>query len=190
MNAHALENDATMIRSKTFRTGRTSFVRCVLEKTTMRVAGAEVNLKVDRTATGARGSRLRPCVHVLLALLAMTAGCRTRVIDDPVDAPLTLATGGATLRDVDEAIWRAARKEGWVPEYLSPGVVRATWRKKHHAATVRITHDRRRFTIEYEDSENLLREGNRIHRNYNSLVQRLAERIQREPITTVPPLQD
>jgi len=124
---------------------------------------------------------------LILVLLAAGAGCRTTGIRDFIDVPLPLATGQEATEDVDEAIWRAGRKRGWKVERLRPGVLRATWHKKHHVAVVSITHTLRRFSIRYESSQNLLHSGDRIHHNYNVVVQRLAEMIQREPITPTAP---
>jgi hypothetical protein len=50
-------------------------------------------------------------------------------------------------------------------------------------AVVSISHDGRTMNIDYEDSENLLYSGERIHHNYNELVKKLAARIQQEPLT-------
>ena len=124
-------------------------------------------------------------VIVAFVLVVSPTGCKTRAIHDPVEVPLPLLTDRSNPDDVDEAIWRAARKQGWVPTRVRSGEVRATWTKKIHSATVAITHDHGHLRIAYEDSENLLRNGDRIHRNYNSLVQRLADRVQREPIVAV-----
>jgi hypothetical protein len=123
---------------------------------------------------------------LILSLVVVAAGCRTRVIHDPVEGALPAAAAQATTWEVDEAIWRAARKQGWVAERVEAGVLHAVWQKKRHSAAVRITHSGSHFQIDYEDSENLLREGDRIHRNYNSIVMRLADRIQLEPIVARP----
>jgi hypothetical protein len=86
---------------------------------------------------------------------------------------------------IDEGIWRAGRKQGWEIERTAPGRLRGTRRWKRHAAVVSITHDGSRLQLAYEDSENLLHDGDRIHRNYDTAVQRLLGRIAREPILPV-----
>lgn len=129
-----------------------------------------------------------PYIQLALALLGLSLlpACRTEVLQTVVEAPLPAAAAGAAIGDVDEAIWRAGRKASWHIEQLRPGDLRGTWRFKHHAAVVSIAHDRRRMSIRYVSSENLLHEGNQIHRTYNRRIHQLVAQIQREPITPAP----
>ncbi len=120
---------------------------------------------------------------LILLLWGFVASCRTAPIHDVLEAPLPTAQGAATTDDLDEAIWRAGRKVGWKIERIRPGVLRGTWRFKHHLAVVSITRDQRYFTIRYVDSQNLLYDGDQIHRRYNSLVDELARQIEQEPVT-------
>jgi len=122
----------------------------------------------------------------LLILLACLAGCRTAPIEDVTDFPLPPVTATADIAAIDEAIWRAGRKVGWGIERLSPGDLRGTWRYKQHLAVVRIHHDGSRLSIRYEDSVKLLREGQRIHKDYNHMVKRLLQAIQRELVAMLP----
>jgi hypothetical protein len=119
----------------------------------------------------------------LLLTLVVASGCRTAPILAIRGAPLPTAPGGATQDQLDEAIWRAGRKLGWKIERIRPGLLRGTLRFKRHVAVVSISHDGRTMNIDYEDSENLLYSGERIHHNYNELVKKLAARIQQEPLT-------
>jgi hypothetical protein len=100
-----------------------------------------------------------------------------------VDAPLPSASRNAPAADVDEAIWRAGRKVGWEIERLGPGSLRGTWHVRHHRAVVSITYRDGLISIGYVDSVNLLHEGDRIHHDYNTLVQRLLVQIQHELVT-------
>jgi hypothetical protein len=131
----------------------------------------------------------RAWISIAAALALVMSGsvvaCRTAPIREVIDAPLPRGQGASTTADVDEAIWRAGRKAGWKIERMRPGVLRGTWRFKRHLAVVSITHDDRRFNIRYEDSQNLLYSGEEIHRNYNKLVDRLVQQIQREPVTSL-----
>ena len=120
---------------------------------------------------------------LILLLWGSVSSCRTAPIHDVLEAPLPTAQGAAITDDLDEAIWRAGRKVGWKIERIRPGVLRGTWRFKHHLAVVSITHDQRYFTIRYVDSQNLLYDGDQIHRRYNSLVEELARQIEQEPVT-------
>ena len=107
---------------------------------------------------------------VLFVALAVVA-CRTAPIRDVVNAPLPNATGVATPQQVDEAIWRAGRKLGWKIEPVGPGELRGTLRVKRHVAVVSITHDTKRFSIRYADSQNLRYDGRQIHRNYVAWIE-------------------
>jgi hypothetical protein len=144
--------------------------------------------EVKREATGQSEARSRtrsraPVALTLIPLLlGSVTGCRTAPILDVVDAPLPAVCGERTTEAVDEAIWRAGRKVGWKIERVSPGLLRGTWRFKHHEAVVAIAHADGRFSIRYEKSENLLHEGDQIHRNYKRLVEGLATQIQQEPV--------
>lgn len=120
----------------------------------------------------------RLCLPVLLACVA---GCRSAPIRDVIDAPLPEAWSRLTLAQADEAIWRAGRKVGWEIERLSAGVLRGTWRYKHYSAVTTITHDLRKLSIRYEESDHLLRNGE-IHSNYNVMVGRLLDQIRRERV--------
>lgn len=113
-----------------------------------------------------------------LLLLVCLAACRTP-IENVNDAELPPAARGMTLEQIDEAIWRAGRKVNWEIEIQGPGELRGIWRYKGHLAIVRITHDHERLNILYESSENLVRKG-KIHRHYNTMVQRLLQQIRIE----------
>lgn len=121
-------------------------------------------------------------VSGLLFLVALAAGCSTRPIADPVEGYLSRAGPTATIGEIDEAIWRAGRKAGWQVTTVEPGLLRGRFRFNQSVATVRIRHDRERFAIRYESSENMSRSDARIHRNYNTWVYRLARRIEQEEI--------
>jgi len=142
--------------------------------------------EVKPKTMGGSGARVRwrgPAALALVSLLLGSgAGCRTAPIHDIVDAPLPAACGKVTTEAVDEAIWRAGRKVGWKIELVRPGLLRGAWRFKHHEAVVSISHANGRFSIRYEKSENMLHDGDQIHRNYNRLVERLAARIRQEPL--------
>jgi len=151
---------------------------------TMSVSHSGVKREVRcRSAARARFPRRAVVAGALIPLwLGSVTSCRTAPIQDVVDAPLPAACGASTTEAVDEAIWRAGRKLGWQIEGLRPGVLRGTWRFKHHVAVVSIAHADGRFSIRYEESQNLLHEGDRIHRSYNRAVQLLAIQIQQEPV--------
>lgn len=114
---------------------------------------------------------------------AAAIGCSTTVPLRPVvEVPLPVAWLGASEDRVDEAIWRAGRKQSWEIEEVESGRLRGTRRWKRYVAVVSIAHDGRLLRIAYEDSENLRRRGDGIHRSYDTIVERLVASIAREPI--------
>jgi hypothetical protein len=114
---------------------------------------------------------------------AATISCATTVQLQPlVEVPLPIAWLGASEDRIDEAIWRAGRKQSWEIEKIESGRLRGTRRWKRHAAVVSIAHDGRQLRIAYEDSENLRHQGDKIHRSYDMVVERLVASIERESI--------
>ncbi len=121
-----------------------------------------------------------------IALFVVAGGCQTTVpLRQVVETALPVAWSGAPDNQIDEAIWRAGRKQSWEIEDIEPGRLRGTRRWKRYVVVVSITHDRRQLRIAYEDSENLRRQGDRIHRSYDTLVQRLVASIEQEPLVPV-----
>lgn len=117
------------------------------------------------------------------ALAALTAVCLSACRTVPltaVNAALWATPGRATIEEIDQAIWRAGRKEGWQMEILRPGELRGTWRKSHHELVVAIGHDGRDLSVRHLSSTNLKEGGGKIHRAYHRLLERLVERIRRE----------
>ena len=116
-------------------------------------------------------------------LLLTLGACRSlRPIYEVERAPLQTSEN-ATLEDASEAIWRAGRKLGWEIEEESPGVQNGTLRLRGHVAVVRIEHDTKVFSIRDVKTENLRREGDRIHPNYNGWIHFLEQKIEAEPVT-------
>jgi hypothetical protein len=121
-------------------------------------------------------------VTVSFACLALFVACRTLVPIAVVhDAPL-LSTPDSTLAEVTEAIGVAALSLGWEVEKESPNALRATLRLRSHVAVVRIEYDTRTFSILPVETQNIKREGDLIHPNYNGWIQNLQKRISWTPV--------
>jgi hypothetical protein len=121
-------------------------------------------------------------VAVSLACLGLFVACRTLVpIAEVHDAPL-LTTPHNTLDQVTEAIGVAALSLGWDVEKQAPGVMQATLRLRNHVAVVRIEYDTRTFSILPVETQNIKREGDLIHPNYNGWIQNLQRRISSTPV--------
>lgn len=115
------------------------------------------------------------------AVIASFAGCRTAPILSVSNAALPLPPNARlTTQDVAKAIWVAGEKLGWRIEEVRPGEITATLVLRTHVAVVSITYDTAKFSIAYKDSQNLLRDGDMIHKRYNDWVHNLEVGIQGE----------
>lgn len=116
------------------------------------------------------------------AVIASCAGCRTAPILSVSNAPIPLPPNTSlTVQDVAKAIWVAGVKLGWRTEEIRPGEITATLAEHgDHVAVVSITYDTSKFSIAYKDSKNLLKDGDMIHRRYNTWVHNLEVEIQGE----------
>ena len=116
---------------------------------------------------------------VVAVLIACIGGCRTVPIQDVRNTPLgTAPSTNLNIQEVSKAIWAAGAKLGWVIKEVRPGELTGTLSLRRHVAVVTITHDTSTFNITYKDSQNLLQQGQEIHRNYNRWVQNLVKEIQ------------
>ncbi len=115
--------------------------------------------------------------------LIATGGCQTSVpFREVFETPFPVAWSRASEEQIDEAIWRAGRKQSWEIEDIGRGHLRATRRWKRYVVVVSITHDRHQLRVAYADSENLRRSEGQIHQSYDRLVRRLVAGIEREPL--------
>jgi len=114
----------------------------------------------------------------LVAVGVVSAACRTTGIQNVYDAPLA-APDTMSQAELLAAIQRGGAERGWVIEPVGPGEALGRLRVRgRHLAVVTIVYDRSRLSIYYKDSENLLYDGARIHRNYNRWVRNLESDIQ------------
>lgn len=114
----------------------------------------------------------RSIVLVLLILM----GCRTAPVYDVGAGRVAKAHSAEEVGRVIEA---AATELGWTVESEAPGKVIATLPVRHHQAVVTILYRADTYSIRYRDSEKLLYDGQKIHRNYNKWIQDLERRIHR-----------
>lgn len=129
------------------------------------------------------GSRVTLASIASMTVFAAAAGCSTTVPLWPVvEIPMPAAWLGASDDRIDEAIWRAGRKQSWEIEEIDSGRLRGTHRWKRYVVVVSIAHDGRHLRIAYEGSENLRRGEGGIHRSYDMIVERLVAAIEREPL--------
>lgn len=85
--------------------------------------------------------------------------------------------GRAPLRQRAEQIKRAGADLGWIMQDVYPGLIRGTLNIRSHQAVVDIPYTPTTFSIRYASSNNLNYSGSEIHKNYNSWVKNLEQRI-------------
>jgi hypothetical protein len=118
----------------------------------------------------------------IFILVFTFVGCTSQPVLHPegVYVP-TLRNGDVLpLEQVETAIMTAARKRGWVPGVVEPGLIEATLVVRSHRAVINIHYTRDSYDIAYQDSENLNYKRGKIHRNYNRWVANLDKSIQKE----------
>jgi hypothetical protein len=125
--------------------------------------------------------RINAPVSLVLVLMVafLAAGCRTRPIQNVVDRPLPTLSG-RTAEQVAQAIERAGAETGWKMQREAPGRIKATLNVRKHVAVVSISYTASSYGVQYVSSENLLADGDQIHRKYNAWVKRLCEAIERQ----------
>ena len=96
-------------------------------------------------------------------------------------AAVVLPIGAAeVLRQRAEQIKRAGAGLGWVMQDVYPGLIRGTLNVRSHQAVVDVPYTQTTFSVRYASSNNLDYSGSGIHKNYNSWVKNLEQRITAE----------
>ena len=88
--------------------------------------------------------------------------------------------GRAPLRRRAEQIKRAGAGLGWAMQDVYPGLIRGTLNVRSHQAVVDVPYTQTTFSVRYASSNNLDYSGSGIHKNYNSWVKNLEQRITAE----------
>ncbi|MCS3902369.1 hypothetical protein J2T55_000365 [Methylohalomonas lacus] len=113
----------------------------------------------------------------LCLLIALIACSRLQPIENIASEPLPAGSEQLELEQIEAAIIRAGAKRGWILQAEGSGKLLGTYSPRDHMAKVRVEFDRQQFSIHYADSDNLLHEGEKIHRNYNRWVNNLRHDI-------------
>ena len=116
---------------------------------------------------------------IMLGITLITlAGCRTSPVYNVTDQTITTNIESPTEEHVQKAIIRAGSGLGWNMNSVSPGHIVAVLHLRTHMAKVDIKYSTEKYSITYNDSENLNYDGTIIHTNYNGWVQNLDRAIQ------------
>lgn len=115
-----------------------------------------------------RAGRVVAALTVGIAVVAL-AGCALpiyNVEDTPVTRKLS-------ANQVKLAILRAGATLGWQMQEVRPHEIEGTLYLRRHMAKVDIPYSAERYSIRYKDSQNLLYDGQNIHKNYNGWIKNL-----------------
>jgi hypothetical protein len=83
----------------------------------------------------------------------------------------------ASMQQVQTAILTAGTALGWQMSNDKPGKMTGRLNLRTHQAVVDIDYDTKQYNITYRDSVDLGAKDGTIHKNYNSWVQNLDNRI-------------
>ena len=114
----------------------------------------------------------------LVFLLALSiSGCNRTLVVHNVEAQVI--NHSVTANQVEKAILKAGIEKGWSMTVRQPGIIDAyILVREKHRAVIQIDYDEKEYSIMYKDSENLLYEDGKIHRNYNKWIILLDQKIQ------------
>ncbi len=117
--------------------------------------------------------------------LAVTGCARMQPVNNINNAtPATLSGYNFSASDIKNAIVRGATLKGWTIEESTLGKIVASINvRDKHMAKVDINYNQSGYSINYNDSTNLLFNGDTIHRNYNKWVILLDRAIQHELVS-------
>jgi len=117
---------------------------------------------------------------IFIISLILLSGCQTTV---PLYNAKNISISprlSASNEEIAEAIWSAARRQGWKTERMGDRKIKAVKHIRSHSITVSINYSKSSFDIFYVDSNNLKFDGSNIHKNYNIWIHQLEESIQNE----------
>jgi hypothetical protein len=115
---------------------------------------------------------------LLLLLLTALAACTAVPIYNVKGSPIVTASGKPpSMQQVQGAIVQAGTQLGWQISNTKPGKMTGRLNLRTHQAVVDIDYDTKQYSITYRDSVDLGAKDGTIHKNYNSWVQNLDNRI-------------
>jgi hypothetical protein len=115
---------------------------------------------------------------LLVFFAGVLAACSAAPIYNVKGSPITTASGKApTMQQVQSAILQAGTSLGWQMSNDKPGKMTGRLALRTHQAVVDIDYDTKQYNITYRDSVDLNAKDGMIHKNYNSWVQNLDNRI-------------
>ncbi|USG62667.1 hypothetical protein NBZ79_06710 [Sneathiella marina] len=116
----------------------------------------------------------------LILFVIFISACQPRIQPIYVPSSVALPPGleTAPLSVIRDGILDAGAAKSWKMKEIEPGVIRGTLDVQNkHQAVVDVVYTNKAYTINYVSSRNLLSQGARIHRSYNTWVRQLESGI-------------
>lgn len=115
----------------------------------------------------------------LMALLGGGAACAGRMepIYNVVDHAVPAAAQNLPLAEIERNIMVAGALRHWRFERINPGELRGTFSNSKHEAVIDVTFSPQTYSIHIDHTQNLLQEGDEVHRTYNRWVRNLERDI-------------
>jgi hypothetical protein len=106
------------------------------------------------------------------------AAARTRAIYNVLVAPAVTGSGEPiSLEQLEVVLRSAAISKGWEVKKIGEKHLEAWIYVRQHMAKVDIYYTEETYSITYKDSEVLMYDGRKIHRNYNNWIMLMNEQI-------------
>ena len=114
-----------------------------------------------------------------IALIFILTGCnKTMLVRDYTNNQLVFnELGTPNQSNLEKSIRNAAISLGWRTEIINQGEIRATLNVRTHKLVVTISYDNTSYSIKYVSSEDLLYDGEKIHKKYDMWVRNLIKAI-------------
>ena len=125
---------------------------------------------------------LKISVITIVVSLIFLSGCRSMRIVPVVNIQNSTieVNGKYSKADVKKAIITAVKGQGWGIQNKKGNHIVAVLFVRQIKATIDIRFNTKSYSINYKNSSNLSYDGTNIHRNYNTWIQNLDNRIQAE----------
>ena len=125
---------------------------------------------------------LKLSVITIAVSLIFLSGCRSMRIVPVVNIQNSTieVNGNYSKSDVKKAIITAVKGQGWGIKTKKGNHIVAVLFVRQITATIDIRFNKKNYSITYKDSSKLSYDGTNIHRNYNTWIQNLDNRIQAE----------
>ncbi len=119
--------------------------------------------------------------NILMVVFLSLTACGALAWEDIYNAKdIAIPQSNIDVKEIEKAIVAAGAKRGWIMEKIDEGKMKGTLNVRRHVAVIFVTYNKKRFNIEYADSNNLHYDPKEktIHKAYNSWIKNFENDIQ------------